>query len=235
MTDARSEQLAAALADVRARIDRACVMACRDTGEVTLVVVTKTFPAQDVARLAALGVRDVGENRDQDAADKARSLETLGLRWHFIGQLQRNKARSVAAYADVVHSLDRAELVVTLDKGAQAADRQVEVLIQVDLDESGAGAGRGGAMPSQVCALADQVASTSGLLLGGVMAVAPRDADPAVAFARLRGISLALVADHPAAGAISAGMSGDLEQAVAAGATLLRVGSAILGQRPLLQ
>jgi pyridoxal phosphate enzyme (YggS family) len=235
MSEDRSAQLAAALAAVRARVDAACRDAGRPTDDVTLIVVTKTFPVDDVARLSELGVRDVGENRHQEASEKAQALAGRGLRWHFVGQLQRNKARAVAGYADVVHSLDRAELVRPLAAGAQDAGRRVGVLVQVDLDESGAAAGRGGAAPDDVRALAEQVEAADGLDLRGVMAVAPRDADPARAFARLREVSDGLRADHPAASWISAGMSGDLEQAVAAGATHLRVGSAVLGQRPPLQ
>lgn len=235
MSDPRTRELARGLTVVRERIARACAAAGRVPGEVTLVVVTKTFPVDDVARLAALGVTDVGENRDHEAAAKAQSLAGGGLRWHFVGQLQRNKARSVAAYADVVHSLDRSALVAALDKGAVDAGRRVDVLVQVDLDPTRAGAGRGGARPGEVTSLAAQVGSSSALRLRGVMAVAPRGADPCQAFARLRQVSQELTAAHPQATWISAGMSGDLEAAVAAGATHLRVGSAILGQRPPLQ
>jgi len=240
MSDLRREELAGSLEQVRGRIERACAGAGRDRAEVTLVVVTKTFPAADVARLAALGVLDVGENRDQEAAAKAAVLGDLGLRWHFVGQLQRNKARSVAGYADVVHSLDRPGLARALDRGAERAGRRVEVLVQVDLDESAAAGGdlagaRGGARPDAVSALADEVASASALVLRGVMAVAPREQDPARAFARLAEVAARLRADHPQATWVSAGMSGDLEQAVQAGATHLRVGSAILGHRPPLQ
>ncbi len=240
MSDPRSEELASSLARVRGRIERACAGAGRDPAEVTLVVVTKTFPAADVARLAALGVTDVGENRDQEAAAKAAALADLDLRWHFVGQLQRNKARSVAGYADVVHSVDRPGLAQALDRGAEQAGRRIQVLVQVDLgqidevDQAAAG-GRGGASPDAVGALADEVAATSALVLKGVMAVAPLGVDPAQAFARLAQVAARLRADHPQATWVSAGMSGDLEQAVLAGATHLRVGSAILGHRPLLQ
>lgn len=240
MSDPRSEELASSLARVRGRIERACAGAGRDPAEVTLVVVTKTFPAADVARLAALGVTDVGENRDQEAAAKAAALADLDLRWHFVGQLQRNKARSVAGYADVVHSVDRPGLAQALDRGAEQAGRRIQVLVQVDLgqidevDQAAAG-GRGGASPDAVGALADEVAATSALVLKGVMAVAPLGVDPAQAFARLAQVAARLRADHPQATWVSAGMSGDLEEAVLAGATHLRVGSAILGHRPLLQ
>lgn len=257
--DARGAELAASLAAVEARIGAACARAGRERSDLTLVVVTKTFPADDVARLAAAGVREVGESKDQEAAAKAAELAGLGLRWHFVGQLQRNKARSVARYADVVHSVDRAALVRALRRGAEEAHREVAVLVQVDLDrhedtdgdtdedtdeDTGRGTGRdgrpprGGAAPADVPALADEVAAAPGLVLRGLMAVAPRDATAdgaARAFERLAGLSARLRADHPGAGWVSAGMSGDLEAAVAAGATHLRVGSAVLGRRPPLQ
>lgn len=241
MIDPRTDELAANLAEVRARVDAACAVAGRDPSEVTLVVVTKTWPSDDVARLAALGVRDVGENRDQEAAPKAAATAGSGLRWHFVGQLQSNKAASVARYADLVHSVDRPSLVAALEKGAAKAGRRIGCLIEVDLSEpvDGQGDGRGGARPEDVEALADAVEAAEHLDLLGVMGVAPLDRSDqrsasAAAFARLAGISAELQKDHPGATCVSAGMSEDLEEAVAAGATHLRVGSAVLGSRPAL-
>jgi pyridoxal phosphate enzyme (YggS family) len=232
----RSEELACRLAAVEERIAAACAQAGRDRAELTLVVVTKTFPASDVRALAGLGVVDVGESRDQEAAPKAEACADLDLRWHFVGRLQTNKAASVARYADWVHSVDRERLVVALTKGAAHAGRRLEVLLQVCLDTDPAEAGRrGGARPSDVPRLADAVAAADGLHLAGVMAVAPREGDPREAFERLAEISSRLRAAHPEAVAVSAGMSGDLEAAVACGATHLRVGSAVLGSRPPLQ
>jgi PLP dependent protein len=230
--DPRTAELEERLRDVRARVARACAAAGRSEGEVTLVVVTKTWPAADVARLAALGVRDVGENRDQEAAAKAADCRGLGLRWHFVGRLQGNKARSVAGYCDVVHSLDRARLVAPLDRGALAAGRTLDCLLQVSLDGDPT---RGGAPPGGIPALADAVAARQGLRLAGLMAVAPQGADPVAAFARLADLSADLVGRHPGATALSAGMSADLEAAVAAGATHLRVGTAVMGSRPPLE
>ena len=237
MSADRAAELAANLAEVRARIDAACTAAGRDPGDVTLIVVTKTWPSDDVRRLAELGVRDVGENRDQEAAPKARDTADCGLRWHFVGQLQTNKAASVARYADVVHSVDRPSLVAALDKGAAKAGRRIGCLIEVDLDEGQPG--RGGVAPDGVAALAEAIAAAEHLDLLGVMAVAPLAPDDqraasAEAFARLASISADLRRDHPEATLISAGMSEDLEEAVAAGATHLRVGSAVLGTRPRL-
>jgi pyridoxal phosphate enzyme (YggS family) len=221
-------QVADGLDAVRARIAGACADVGRDPEDVTLVVVTKTFPASDVRLLAALGVRDVGENRDQEAAAKAGACADLGLTWHFVGQVQTNKAAAVARYADVVHSVDRERLVAALDRGAHAVGRRVRCLVQVALDDA---PGRGGATPQLVLPLADRVAATESLDLAGVMAVAPLDADPGAAFARLADVASLVRADHPAATWISAGMSEDLEAAVRAGATHVRVGSAILGRR----
>ncbi len=238
MSDARTDELAANLAQVQERVDAACRAVGRDPGGVTLIVVTKTWPSDDVRRLAGLGVHDVGENRDQEAAPKAADTADLDLRWHFVGQLQTNKASSVARYAGLVHSVDRLPLVTALDKAAAKAGRRLGCLLEVDLT-LGADEGRGGARPEDIPALADAVAAAEQLDLRGVMGVAPLDRDDqraasAAAFARLAAISADLRVAHPEAVLISAGMSDDLEEALAAGATHLRVGSAVLGTRPPL-
>jgi hypothetical protein len=232
VTDQRRGEIAAGLAAARDRIAAAEASAGRAAGSVSLVVVTKTFPAEDVAVLHELGVTHVGENRDQEAAPKAAELGGLAgpeLVWHFIGQLQTNKVRSVVRYADVVESVDRPKLVAALGRAAADAGKVVECLIQVGLDGR---AGRGGVEPAQVPALAELVAEAESLRLGGVMAVAPLDGDADVAFARLADLAAQLRTDHPAATTISAGMSGDLEAAVRNGATQVRLGSAVLGYRP---
>lgn len=225
----RADELADRLAAMRARVGRACAAASRDPAEITVVVVTKTFPASDVRLLAGLGVREIGESRDQEAAPKAAECADLGVRWHFVGQLQTNKARSVVGYASVVHSVDRPRLVTALDRAADEAGRGLDCLVQVSLDER---PDRGGAAVGDVLPLADRIAGSGSLRLAGVMAVAPLGADPGPAFERLRGVAERVRAAHPEARWISAGMSGDLEAAVAWGATHLRVGSAILGDRP---
>jgi PLP dependent protein len=227
--DQRRHELAHNLARVRERLAAACAEAGRDPAELTLVGITKTWPADDVRLLAELGLTDVGENRDQEAAPKHEACAGLPLRWHFVGQLQRNKARSVAGYADVVHSVDRLRLVDPLAGAAAAAGREVTALVQVDLD-AGPDPARGGARPEEVADLAAAVAA-SGLALGGVMAVAPPDEDPDRAFGRLEEIAAALRSDHPGATIVSAGMSGDLEAAVRHGATHVRIGTALLGRR----
>ena len=238
MTDGggvRRAELAAGLARVEARITAACRAAGRDRGEITLVAVTKTFPASDVLHLAALGVRDVGENRADEADDKeyeCRSAGATDLTWHFVGQLQTNKAGLVAQRMDVVHSVDRERLVGALQRAAERAGRNLRCLVQVDLalDDPG----RGGAAPAEVPAVADAVAATELLELAGVMAVAPLGGEPDAAFARLAEVAEALRRAHPSATVVSAGMSGDLEAAVNHGATHLRVGTALLGSRPPL-
>lgn len=228
----RSTELERALARIRARIAAAAAQAGRDQAEIELVVVTKTYPASDVDLLAALGVTRVGENRHPEARDKRLQAARAGdVVWHFIGGMQTNKAAAVAAYADVVESVDRGRVVSALSKGAVAAGREVGCLIQVDLAAESQ-PGRSGCRPAAVAALAEEVAAAEGLALHGVMVVAPLVAEPARAFAALADIAAALVVDHPAATTISAGMSGDLEEAVHCGATHVRVGRAVLGERP---
>ncbi|MEU0893931.1 YggS family pyridoxal phosphate-dependent enzyme [Streptomyces massasporeus] len=238
MTDRKGE-LAANLAKVERRIAHACAAAGRARDEVTLIVVTKTYPASDVRILAELGVRHVAENRDQDAAPKAEACSDLPLTWHFVGQLQTNKVRSVVGYADFVQSVDRSKLVTALSKEAVRAGRDLGCLLQVALDAGESGRGeRGGVGPGGIEELAGLVAGAPGLRLDGLMTVAPLTGEYAgrelAAFERLMDLSTDLRSSHPAATMVSAGMSTDLEQAVTAGATHVRVGSAVLGVRPRL-
>jgi hypothetical protein len=286
---ARREELAANLAAVERRLAAACQAAGRARSEVTLIAVTKTFPVSDIRLLASLGVTDIAENRDQEARAKAAEAAHLpdcaDLRWHFVGQLQRNKARSVVSYADVVHSVDRMELVGALaEAAAKRRDTPLDVLLQVNLDayqlgdasggrgdvtsvtlspapagaaprlaapgDPGSKAGaapasavagggtapvplgpRGGSAPGELSELAAAVAAEPALRLRGVMAVAPPGRDPDAAFAALAGLSAELTRAYPGARWISAGMSGDLESAIGHGATHVRVGSALLGNR----
>jgi PLP dependent protein len=253
--DQRSSELADRLAAVRARISAACAAAGRDPAEITLIAVTKTHPASDVLALAGLGVTDFGENRDQEAAPKAAEVAAAfaaagmaappvtdgpasagrPVTWHFVGQLQTNKAHSVAGYADVVHSVDRARLVralgaaaATTPPGRNVAGTALTCLVQVSLD---ADPSRGGVPADRVLEIAKAIEAEPWLVLGGLMAIAPLDADPVRAFASLRRLSAVVRSVNPAATVISAGMSGDLEPAVAAGATHLRIGTALLGNR----
>jgi PLP dependent protein len=224
----RRDELAGRLAAVRHRIAAACQAAGRDPADVTLIAVTKTWPASDVRLLSELGVCDVGENRDAEAAPKAAQCADLDLTWHFIGQLQTNKVASVVRYASFVHSVDRTRLIRALGPAALRAGRVVQCLIEVSLDGDPA---RGGALASEVPALAEALATEPGLVLAGVMAIAPLGMAPREAFALLLDSAAVVRAVRPAAAVISAGMSGDLEDAVAAGATHLRIGTALLGDR----
>ncbi|KQQ01470.1 MULTISPECIES: YggS family pyridoxal phosphate-dependent enzyme [unclassified Rathayibacter] len=198
----------------------------RDPSELTTIVVTKFHPVELLQGLLELGVVDFGENRHQEAQEKAAVLEGTAARWHFIGQLQSKKARQVRRYADAVHSVDRLALVPLLDI---AEGDPLDVFLQVDLSGD---PGRGGAAPVDVDALADALVAAPGLVLRGVMAVAPLGEEPRAAFARLRVLSERVRAVDPAASAISAGMSNDFAEAIAEGATHLRIGSAITGNRP---
>ncbi len=230
----RHDEIAANLGRVRERIATACAGSGRDAGGITLVVVTKFFPASDVRILAELGVTDVAENRHQEALDKSAECADLALQWHFVGGLQSNKAAAVTAYASVVQSVDRAKLLAPLARGAAERGRALDVLVQVSLDGPGRDQ-RSGVAPEDLAALAARIEDHDDLRLRGIMAVAPLDADPGAAFDRLAQLHDELLRDHPAATWRSAGMSGDLEAAVHRGATHVRVGSAVLGSRPPVQ
>ena len=200
-----------------------------------MVAVTKGFPASDVLDLAALGISDFGESRDQEARAKISELDRAvpvwtpeAARWHFVGKLQTNKCRSIARYSAVVHSVDRAEVVAALEAGAARAEREIDVFAQVSLDGDPA---RGGVVADSLASLADQIAESPSLRLLGVMAIAPLGVDPDQAFERLAVISAELRERHPGAVSISAGMTADFEAAIRNGATHVRVGTALLGRR----
>jgi pyridoxal phosphate enzyme (YggS family) len=225
VSDGRSSgpRLAERLRSVDEQIADAARAAGRDPAGLTRIVVTKFHPASLVRELHALGVRDFGENRHQEAAAKAAEVADLDLAWHFVGQLQTNKAKAVRRYASAVHSVDRESLIDAL-AGADPLD----VFLELNLTDD---PGRGGAAPDAVEALAERVTSTPGLVLRGVMAVAPLGADPRPAFARVREVSHRIRGIVPGATAISAGMSDDFADAIAEGATHLRIGTAITGKR----
>jgi PLP dependent protein len=244
MTD-RLDELRANLATVRAQIAAAAVAAGRDPADITLVAVTKTFPVSDITLLSELGVTDIGENRDAEAAPKAAACAAAGLalRWHFVGQLQVNKAARVASYADMVHSVDRVRLAEALGRRATAAGRVISCLVQVNLDDPGparqdgggrgdaGGTGRGGADPGEVAAVAAAIAAEPGLRLAGVMGIGPLGEPARPAYARLRELAETVRAGYPDARVISAGMTADMGEAIAEGATHVRIGTALLGGR----
>ena len=222
--------LAQRLADVDFRIGEAARAVGRDVGELTRIVVTKFHPASLVRELHDLGVRELGENRQQELSSKAAETADLpDLTWHFIGQAQTNKARQIRRAAHVVHSVDRERLVDALDAAAEPTDPVLDVLMQINLTADPA---RGGVDPAGVEALAERIATAATLRLRGVMAVAPLDEEPAAAFERLAGCAARARSVVPEADWISAGMTADFAEAIAHGATHLRIGSAITGPRP---
>lgn len=220
--------LAARLSAIDERIAEAARLADRDPGEITRIVVTKFHPASLVRDLRALGVREVGENRQQELSSKVGELDGLDVRWHFIGQAQTNKAAAIRRSADAVHSVDRDRLADALHRAAEGDD-VLDVLVQVNLT---ADEGRGGVAPDSARSLAEHILTLPSLRLRGVMGVAPLDEEPASAFARLRAVADGVREIEPAADWISAGMTGDFVEAIDAGATHLRIGSAITGPRP---
>jgi len=227
----RLSEIQANLESIQTRIKNACSAAGRDISEITLIAVTKTYPATDVDLLKQLGIENVGENRDQEASSKKSEVKNE-FKWHFIGQLQSNKAKSVVNYADLIHSVDRWSLAKEIQKSAQGINKVQPVLIQVDLDQSGPDPTRGGIWPAELSELAASISQASHLELKGLMSVAPLGEKPELAFARLKEISRGFLKEHPQAQILSAGMSDDLEAAILYGATHLRIGSALLGERP---
>lgn len=236
----RRAELAESLAEVCDRVDRACAAAGRPRAEVRVLAVTKTFPASDAALLLDLGVSDLAENRDQEAAGKVREVAEMradvAVRWHMVGRLQRNKARSVVRWADEIQSVDSLRLAEALGRAVgnarEAGEREqpLDVLLQASLDEDPS---RGGCPLGELDELAEGVARTGGLRLRGLMAVAPLGADPESAFDRLAAAAERVRRNHDEATELSAGMSGDLEAAIARGSTCVRVGTALLGGRGL--
>jgi pyridoxal phosphate enzyme (YggS family) len=227
----RLSEIQSNLEIIQSRIESACTVAGRDISEITLIAVTKTYPASDVDLLKQLGIENVGENRDQEASAKKLEVKSE-FKWHFIGQLQSNKAKSVVNYADLIHSVDRWSLAKEIQKSAQGIDKMQQVLIQVDLDQSGPDPTRGGIWPAELRELAQLINQASHLELMGLMSVAPLGEKPELAFARLKEIRVDFLKENPGAQILSAGMSDDLESAILHGATHLRIGSALLGERP---
>ena len=234
--ETRTLEIRRGLQKARERIDQACRVS--GSGNVDLIVVTKTYPSSDVRILNELGIFQVAENRDQEAKAKAEDCGP-NVTWHMIGQIQSKKVNSIARWAHVVETCDRLELVGHLARAAQNAGKVLKAFVQINLDPmSTLGTGRGGAHPDEFMAIARAVVAEESLELRGVMAVAPHPdlgIDPAQAFASLKSYSERLVAEFPWAVEISAGMSSDLEAAIAHGATQVRIGSAILGERPAVQ
>lgn len=227
-------ELQSRLVEVQSRIESAAVKAGRGNNEVQLIVVTKNNPAQLVFDLLELGQSNFGENKNQEAEPKAFEVSqgnTFGLTptWHFVGQLQSNKVKSVLEYAQVLHSLDRPSLLSELKKQlAKDESRRFEVFIELNLTGD---PNRGGIEPENLLAFAEQVLEVPQLTLLGVMGVAGLDVAPEFEFQRIAAASQNLISLAPQAKYISAGMSGDYEIAIEFGATHARIGTAITGPR----
>jgi pyridoxal phosphate enzyme (YggS family) len=225
----RKDSIAENLNNVRRGIDDVAIAVGRAPSDITLIVVTKTYPSSDIEILHSLGITNIGENRDQEARSKF-PLVNAELSWHHIGQLQRNKVKSVLTWADVIHSIDRSDLVMEVGR---RAGRPVDIFLQVSLDSDSIG--RAGALESELKRLGDTCAQFEYLRLQGLMAVAPLQVPAAQAFERLREIHLKFMEDFPHASALSAGMSQDYQEAIKFGATHVRIGSSILGSRPFVR
>jgi len=219
----RAAEISANLQAITARIVSAAESAGRDPEEITLIAVTKTFPVSDVKILYELGIRDFGENRDQEGSVKFSELPGDS-NWHFQGQIQSNKLKSIAAWADVIHSIDDISHARKLSSLVGAKD----IFVQVSLDGL---PGRGGVNPEQLLDFLAEVTALANLKVRGLMAVAPLDEPPLEAFKRLKALSETVIKTHPNTWEISAGMSNDFEAAISQGATHIRIGSQILGVR----
>ncbi|WP_445165673.1 YggS family pyridoxal phosphate-dependent enzyme [Mycolicibacterium sp. Dal123E01] len=245
MTGATSREadLATALAALQDRMAQAAHAAGRDPADIELLPITKFFPATDVAILWRLGCRAFGESREQEASAKIAEFNELTgagkVRWDMIGNIQSNKAKAIAAWADTVHSLSTAKVAAALDRGAAAAIDEgrrttpIRVFVQLSLDGDTSRGGVDVGDPTAVDALCGQVAEAGALELAGLMAIPPVGSDPDTAFAALAAEHQRVLRNFPAATELSAGMSSDLESAVRHGSTCVRVGTALMGQRPL--
>jgi pyridoxal phosphate enzyme (YggS family) len=222
--------VARALGELRGRIERACVQAGRDASEISVLAVTKGFGPEAIEAAINANIADIGENYLQEAQAKfARVVWPSRARRHFIGALQRNKARKIAALFDVVQTVDSAALADALDRGAADAGKTLDALIQVNVS----GDERNGIPPESVTELGRAIAAHAHLQLRGVMAVGPLDpARSKPAFARAKSAFDALAREHFGINTLSMGMSDDLEAAVAAGSTMVRIGTALFGPRP---
>ncbi len=231
MSETRLAEIAENYKKIKTRILDACNKTGRNPTEVTLIAITKTYPANDIDLLKSLGIENVGENKDQEASLKFNEVKNK-FTWHFVGQLQTNKVKSVLQYADYIHSIDRLNLVKEVQKISQRMHKTQKVLIQIDLDETENDENRGGVNPQKLLELAQEISKCPNLELSGLMSVAPLNMKPKEAFAKLEKIQSEFLKSYPLAKMLSAGMSDDLEEAILHGATHLRIGSALLGERP---
>ena len=222
----RKDQILSNLKSVKEKISAAAQAAGRSPSEITLIAVTKTFPVSDLEILYELGVRNFGENRDQEAAPKVGVLPA-GITWHFQGGIQSNKLKSISNWASVIHSVDKFKYAQMISQFSVGKTK--EIFIQVSLDTLPQS--REGVDPADLMQLAEQIMSLPNLEVKGLMAVAPLDQPTEQAFVRLQQIQQKFIQLYPAASSLSSGMSGDYELAISLGATHVRIGSSILGNR----
>jgi pyridoxal phosphate enzyme (YggS family) len=222
----RKDQILSNLELVKERITSAAQAAGRSPSEITLIAVTKTFPVSDLEILYELGVRNFGENRDQEAAPKVSALPA-DITWHFQGGIQSNKLKSISNWASVIHSVDKFKYAQMISQFSVGKTK--EIFIQVSLDSLPQS--REGVDPADLMQLAEQIMSLPNLQVKGLMAVAPLDQPTEQAFVRLQQIQQKFIQLYPAASSLSSGMSGDYELAISLGATHVRIGSSILGNR----
>jgi pyridoxal phosphate enzyme (YggS family) len=225
----RKDEIAANLAQLLAEIKSVALNNNRKADEINLIAVTKGFPASDLQILSELGVQSIGESRDQEIQSKLGVIGESGLSLHFIGQLQRNKVKRICAYSEVIHSVDRLEIVTEIAKEVRNQQRSPQVLLQVDLAATKV-SNRGGVSSAELLELAAATV-LAGLKLTGLMAIAPLDVSPVAAFERFAQLGSEFAIEHPAANWRSIGMSNDWQHAIAYGATHLRIGSRLLGNR----
>lgn len=231
MSESRLKEITENYQKIQSRILESCNKSGRNTSEITIIAITKTYPASDIDLLKTIGIENVGENKDQEASQKFKDVKNKFI-WHFVGQLQTNKVKSVVQYADYIHSVDRLSLVKEIQKMSQKINKIQKVLIQLDLDESQSDENRGGVNPQKLTELAQEISNCPNIELSGLMSVAPLNMGSNQAFIKLEKIQSEFIKSFPLAKMLSAGMSEDLEDAVSHGATHLRIGSALLGERP---
>lgn len=231
MSESRLNEITENYQKIQSRILESCKKSGRNTSEITVIAITKTYPAADIDLLKTIGIENIGENKDQEASQKFKEVKNKFIR-HFVGQLQTNKVKSVVQYADYIHSVDRLSLVKEIQKMSQKINKIQKVLIQIDLDESQSDVNRGGVNPQKLNELAQEISNCPNIELSGLMSVAPLNMSSSRAFSKLKIIRDEFIKSFPSAKMLSAGMSEDLEDAVSHGATHLRIGSALLGERP---
>ena len=232
MSSTAADSLAERLVLLNERIQRACVDSGRSLEEITLIGVSKTKPAADVTAANELGLHDFGENYLQEATGKIDALQGIAATWHYVGNIQSNKTKEVAKYFDWVHTVDRSKIGQRLSAQCPAG-KTIQVLIQVNIDDD---PNKGGCSPAQALDLTQQLTALPNLQVRGLMTILSKDSIPRDSYESVAQLSVQIAAELPAAqqacwDTLSMGMTYDLEHAIAAGATHIRIGTALFGAR----